>query len=78
MIIYKQSRQGFIVLDNFKEVCLKYIETDEDEDYKYSIYADNFLLGIYETEERCMQIIRKIVNDFKTNENNLIFTMPEK
>lgn len=59
--------QGFSVLVNVKEICIK---------DKTKIWADGYLIGKYSTEEKALKVLDDVENYLK-GPYGIVFQMPQ-
>lgn len=78
MIIVKQDKKGIVNLNNVTDI---YIDREEDGNRFFVFYipVSNIdgldILGIYETEERAIEVLQEIIERY-TNWNNLVYGQP--
>ena len=86
IIIVSQDKTEIV---NFEKILsIKMYHDENDKDCLYELYCcvkapgDNYILiGIYKTEERAMEVLQEIIEQYKKICNNsyfLVYEMPEE
>lgn len=78
MIIVSQDRSVIVNLDNVITIQIDNKETNK-KIYVYNIDSRlQVIIGKYDTEERAMEVLQEIVEQYKGYNDNKVYEMPEE